>query len=122
MVGTLEKDGCSSDPAEVLIKPDVNLDLNGKVCPMPAAETRKAIKLMDVGKIIEIIKDAEAGSKFAVGTEINLVKRLANLYVDKEIYPLSAPCLLLQAGFLEQLQLPPVSPESPNHFSYKFFP
>ncbi len=39
--------------------------------------------------IIESIDKAPAGSKFAVGTEINLVNRLANLYTDKQIISLS---------------------------------
>lgn len=39
--------------------------------------------------IINTIKAAPAGSKFAVGTEINLVNRLAAQYTDKEIISLS---------------------------------
>jgi len=39
--------------------------------------------------IIEKIKNAPAGSQFAVGTEINLVNRLAAQYTDKEIISLS---------------------------------
>ncbi len=39
--------------------------------------------------IIEKIKNAPAGSKFAVGTEINLVNRLAHEYPDKTITSLS---------------------------------
>jgi len=39
--------------------------------------------------IINKIKDAPAGSKFAVGTEINLVNRLAAEFPDKEIFSLS---------------------------------
>lgn len=39
--------------------------------------------------IIEEIKKAPAGSRFAVGTEINLVNRLAAQYTDKEIISLS---------------------------------
>lgn len=39
--------------------------------------------------IIETIKRAPAGSKFAVGTEINLVNRLAAQYTDKQIISLS---------------------------------
>ncbi|RZF22769.1 quinolinate synthase NadA [Halobacteriovorax vibrionivorans] len=39
--------------------------------------------------IINKIKEAPAGSKFAVGTEINLVNRLANDFPDKEITSLS---------------------------------
>jgi quinolinate synthase len=39
--------------------------------------------------IIEKIKNAKAGSKFAVGTEINLVNRLAREFPDKTIVSLS---------------------------------
>lgn len=39
--------------------------------------------------IIEKIKNAPAGSQFAVGTEINLVNRLAAQYTEKEIISLS---------------------------------
>jgi quinolinate synthase len=39
--------------------------------------------------IIETIKKAPAGSKWAVGTEINLVNRLAQWFPDKEISSLS---------------------------------
>lgn len=39
--------------------------------------------------IIEEIKKAPAGSRFAIGTEINLVNRLAAQYTDKEIISLS---------------------------------
>ncbi len=39
--------------------------------------------------IINVIRDAPAGSKFAVGTEINLVNRLAKTYTDKKIISLA---------------------------------
>ena len=39
--------------------------------------------------IIDTIKESKPGSKFAVGTEINLVNRLASKYTDKEIKSLS---------------------------------
>ncbi len=39
--------------------------------------------------IINKIKEAPAGSKFAVGTEINLVNRLRGEFPDKEIFSLS---------------------------------
>ena len=38
---------------------DIQLDLKGKVCPMPAAETRKALKKVEAGTVIEIIGDFE---------------------------------------------------------------
>jgi len=37
-------------------------------------------------KIIQTIAAAPAGSKWAIGTELNLVQRLANTYPDKEIH------------------------------------
>jgi quinolinate synthase len=37
-------------------------------------------------KIIQTIKAAPSGSKWAIGTELNLVQRLANTYPDKEIH------------------------------------
>lgn len=40
-------------------------------------------------QIIDIIAKAPAGSSFAVGTEINLVNRLAKMYPDKKISSLS---------------------------------
>lgn len=39
--------------------------------------------------IINKVKEAPAGSKFAIGTEINLVNRLAQTYTDKIIHSLS---------------------------------
>lgn len=39
--------------------------------------------------IINTVKNAKAGDKFAIGTEINLVNRLAHTYPDREIYSLS---------------------------------
>ncbi len=39
--------------------------------------------------IVNQIRDSKPGSKFAVGTEINLVNRLARLYPDKDVVSLS---------------------------------
>jgi quinolinate synthase len=39
--------------------------------------------------IIDTIKAAKPGTSFAVGTEINLVNRLASIYTDKKVYSLS---------------------------------
>jgi quinolinate synthase len=39
--------------------------------------------------IIDKVKNAKPGSKFAIGTEINLVNRLANEFTDKKIISLS---------------------------------
>ncbi|MBY6035332.1 quinolinate synthase NadA [Fictibacillus nanhaiensis] len=48
--------------------------------------------------IIETIKKAKSGSKWAVGTEMNLVNRLSNMFPDKEIVSLNpnlCPCLTM---------------------------
>lgn len=44
--------------------------------------------------IIAAIRDSEPGAKWAIGTEVNLVKRLIDEHPDKEIYLLSqdSPC------------------------------
>lgn len=48
-----------------------------------------ADKAGSTAAIIQEIENAPAGSRFAVGTEINLVNRLAAQYTDKEIISLS---------------------------------
>ncbi|MDR7073642.1 quinolinate synthase NadA [Fictibacillus barbaricus] len=48
--------------------------------------------------IIETIKNAKEGSKWAVGTEMNLVNRLAKIFPEKEIVSLNpnlCPCLTM---------------------------
>ncbi|MEH6942817.1 quinolinate synthase NadA [Bacillus sp. JJ722] len=48
--------------------------------------------------IIDMIKEAEVGSKWAIGTEMNLVKRLIDQHRDKEIIslnPYMCPCLTM---------------------------
>ena len=45
--------------------------------------------------IIDVVNNAESGTKWGVGTEINLVKRLASQNPDKEIFcldPIVCPC------------------------------
>jgi tRNA 2-thiouridine synthesizing protein A len=37
------------------VKPDETLDCRGLVCPMPILKTKKAIKKMESGQIIEIM-------------------------------------------------------------------
>ncbi len=39
--------------------------------------------------ILDVLEKAPAGSKWAVGTEVNLVKRVAAMHADKDIQPLS---------------------------------
>src|SRR5699024_7527271 len=48
--------------------------------------------------IIETISKAQAGTKWAVGTEMNLVNRLTNQHADKEVFSLNphmCPCLTM---------------------------
>ncbi|WP_226037027.1 quinolinate synthase NadA [Aquibacillus saliphilus] len=48
--------------------------------------------------IIDMIEQAQSGSKWAIGTEMNLVKRLIDNYPDKEIVslnPYMCPCLTM---------------------------
>lgn len=48
--------------------------------------------------IIDMIEEAATGSKWAIGTEMNLVKRLINQHPDKEIIslnPYMCPCLTM---------------------------
>jgi len=56
-------------------------------CPFEVVQA--AHKNGSTSQIIEVIANAPAGSSFAVGTEINLVNRLAKLYPDKKITSLS---------------------------------
>jgi tRNA 2-thiouridine synthesizing protein A len=37
------------------VKPDKNLDCTGLLCPMPVVKTRKTIKDMQVGQVLEMI-------------------------------------------------------------------
>jgi len=46
-------------------------------------------------KIVKVVEEAPAGTKFAIGTEINLVNRLAKQHPDKPIFcldPVVCPC------------------------------
>jgi TusA-related sulfurtransferase len=36
---------------------DKFLDMNGQVCPIPAAETRKILKSMSIGQTLEVVGD-----------------------------------------------------------------
>jgi tRNA 2-thiouridine synthesizing protein A len=38
---------------------DQKLDMKGQVCPIPAAETRKMLKSLSPGQILEVIGDFE---------------------------------------------------------------
>jgi quinolinate synthase len=56
--------------------------------------------------IIKTIESADSGTKWAVGTEMNLVNRLANEHPDKEIVslnPTMCPCLTMNRIDIEHL-------------------
>ncbi|WP_110111470.1 quinolinate synthase NadA [Bacillus sp. CGMCC 1.16541] len=64
--------------------------------------TREVVALSDYAGstkyIIETIANAPAGSKWAIGTEMNLVKRIISQYPNKEIVslnPFMCPCLTM---------------------------
>ena len=62
--------------------PDINILVHPE-CTPEVAEIADFIG--STSKIISIINDANAGSKWAIGTEINLVNRLRDANPDKEI-------------------------------------
>ncbi|OLS12194.1 MAG: SirA family protein [Promethearchaeota archaeon CR_4] len=43
--------------------PDIRLDTTGQVCPMPAAETRKQIRKMEPGQVLEVTGDFECAAE-----------------------------------------------------------
>jgi len=46
-------------------------------------------------KIVKVVQEAPAGARFGIGTEINLVNRLAQQHPDKQIFcldPVVCPC------------------------------
>ncbi|GAE25919.1 quinolinate synthetase [Halalkalibacter wakoensis JCM 9140] len=56
--------------------------------------------------IIETIKNAPAGTSWAVGTEMNLVNRLAQQFPDKDVFSLNStmcPCLTMNRIDLDHL-------------------
>ncbi|GAA1502951.1 quinolinate synthase [Agromyces terreus] len=62
-------------------------------CPMPVVDAADAAGSTDF--IVKAIQAAPAGSTFAIGTEINLVQRLAAEYPQHEIFcldPVVCPC------------------------------
>lgn len=69
-----------------------SLDPEIKIIVHPECKFEVAQKADYIGstsKIIKTIAEAPSGSKWAVGTENHLVKRLANSFKDKEIHLLS---------------------------------
>ena len=75
--------------------PDINIIVHPE-CPY------ETVKLADyagsTSYIIEVIEKAEPGSKWAIGTEMNLVQRLAQQHPNKEIISLNphlCPCMTM---------------------------
>lgn len=68
-----------NDPKrEIIVHPECSFDV-----------VQKSDFAGSTSQLIEYIKQSTPGSKFAVGTEINLVNRLNKLYTDKDIISLS---------------------------------
>lgn len=63
-----------------LTKIDIELNTKGQVCPMPAALTRKALKEMISGQIIEIKGDFE----LAIDNVINMINKNAGEILETE--------------------------------------
>jgi tRNA 2-thiouridine synthesizing protein A len=57
-----------------------SLNLNGKVCPMPAAETRKVLKKMQAGEKIEIFGDFEP----AIENVIKMAEKNKGIVLESE--------------------------------------
>ncbi|MED2940903.1 quinolinate synthase NadA [Bacillus swezeyi] len=75
--------------------PDINVIVHPEC-------THEVVMLSDISgstkKIIDTINEAEPGSKWAVGTEMNLVQRIINEHPDKQIESLNpdmCPCLTM---------------------------
>ncbi|HMF33601.1 MAG TPA: sulfurtransferase TusA family protein [Candidatus Lokiarchaeia archaeon] len=45
------------------VEPDVKLDVTGEVCPMPAADTRKTMRNLSSGQILEVVGDFECAAE-----------------------------------------------------------
>ena len=43
-------------------EPDIKLDTTGWVCPIPAAETRKKLQVMQPGQLLEVRGDFESAA------------------------------------------------------------
>ena len=56
------------------------LDANGLVCPMPAAETRKTLKNMQAGDILEVHGDFSP----AIENVIRMAEKMGGKIVEKE--------------------------------------
>ncbi len=83
-VAQIEKARAAHPDVRVIVHPE---------CPMPVVDAADAAGSTDF--IVKAIQAAPAGSTFAIGTEINLVQRLANEYPQHTIFCLDdviCPC------------------------------
>ncbi|MGD8168876.1 quinolinate synthase NadA [Herbiconiux sp. P16] len=83
-VAQIEKARAEHPDVQVIVHPE---------CPMPVVDAADAAGSTDF--IVKAIQAAPAGSTFAIGTEINLVQRLANEYPQHTIFCLDdviCPC------------------------------
>ncbi|WP_291043849.1 quinolinate synthase NadA [Herbiconiux sp.] len=83
-VAQIEKARAAHPDVQVIVHPE---------CPMPVVDAADAAGSTDF--IVKAIAAAPAGSTFAIGTEINLVQRLANEYPQHTIFCLDdviCPC------------------------------
>ncbi|MFB2599064.1 quinolinate synthase NadA [Herbiconiux sp. P17] len=83
-VAQIEKARAEHPDVQVIVHPE---------CPMPVVDAADAAGSTDF--IVKAIQAAPVGSTFAIGTEINLVQRLANEYPQHTIFCLDdviCPC------------------------------
>jgi quinolinate synthase len=83
-VAQIDKARAEHPGVQVIVHPE---------CPMPVVDAADAAGSTDF--IVKAIQAAPAGSTFAIGTEINLVQRLANEYPQHTIFCLDdviCPC------------------------------
>lgn len=76
-------------------EPDINIIVHPE-CPYETVEL--ADYAGSTSYIIKVIEDAEPGSKWAIGTEMNLVQRLAQQHPNKKIISLNphlCPCMTM---------------------------
>ena len=84
-----------------------------RVIVHPECQHEVVLKADEVGSteyIIRTIEQAPAGSKWAIGTELNLVKRLATDHPDQEIVFLEQHCLLLRDDEPDRSAAPGLGP------------
>ncbi|MCL7746961.1 quinolinate synthase NadA [Halalkalibacter alkaliphilus] len=94
-VGQIEELRQNSPNTNIIVHPECTFDV------VQAADLNGSTHY-----IIETIKNAEPGSSWAVGTEMNLVNRLAQQHPDKNVFSLNStmcPCLTMNRIDLDHL-------------------